>query len=516
MQQNKNELIGKQMLSESKFYMGYSRWVDIENRYETWEESVKRVMDMHRTKYADKLTPELEELISFAEVAYKEKRVLGAQRALQFGGEQLFKHEARMYNCLKKDTEFTTSDGVKSFNDYSDGDEIKVLTHTGKWKKATVKQFGKQKLNKISFVKNNSKVHEVFATENHRWLLKDGSETTNIKIGDSLLKPTNTFSEFDYKNANPKERLYWCYGMVYGDGTKVQDSNGVNKYSMIRLCGTDKQFSKRFEELGFKTSTNDSLNGVFIAYTGTYLKTAPNPEVDSPELIRAFVSGYLQADGSIYKSELMGVKQLEYVKLAQQYWVEYGTNVELCVDPNLRHNVSNTITVDDWDEVEQYIFDNREWFAGISLLSAMGDKAYPQAPFTEVFTAEEILKKYGNASLMASGLIVDGLTAFNQNLWVACDTVNGWGMKLDVECKEQLLKRDWVRRANKFSVNYFNGDVLEMTNCLKDCFNLHKWTSINRTMKAISFADELKEKHYVDASSLGAQGCSGGACEISF
>lgn len=91
--------IGKQMLAESKFYMGYSRWVDSEHRYETWEESVSRVMSMHREKYSDKMTPELESLISYAEAAYKDKLVLGAQRALQFGGEQLFKHEARMYNC---------------------------------------------------------------------------------------------------------------------------------------------------------------------------------------------------------------------------------------------------------------------------------------------------------------------------------------------------------------------------------------------------------------------------------
>lgn len=91
--------IGNKMLSESKFYTGYSRWIDSENRYETWDESVSRVMNMHRQKYADKMTPELEELMSFAENAYKEKRVLGAQRALQFGGEQIFKHESRMYNC---------------------------------------------------------------------------------------------------------------------------------------------------------------------------------------------------------------------------------------------------------------------------------------------------------------------------------------------------------------------------------------------------------------------------------
>ena len=91
--------VGKKMLSESKFYMGYSRWDDVKARYETWEESVSRVMNMHREKYKYNMNPALEELISFAEDAYKNKQVLGAQRALQFGGEQLFKHEARMYNC---------------------------------------------------------------------------------------------------------------------------------------------------------------------------------------------------------------------------------------------------------------------------------------------------------------------------------------------------------------------------------------------------------------------------------
>lgn len=89
----------KQMLSDSKFYMGYSRWDEHKQGFETWHEAVDRVLDMHRTKYKDKLTPELEQLILEAGEAYKEKRVLGAQRALQFGGEQLFRHESRNYNC---------------------------------------------------------------------------------------------------------------------------------------------------------------------------------------------------------------------------------------------------------------------------------------------------------------------------------------------------------------------------------------------------------------------------------
>lgn len=91
--------IGRQMLSESKFYMGYSRWDEAKGGFESWDESVSRVMQMHRKKYADVMSPELDGLMLEAEQAYKDKLILGAQRALQFGGEQLFKHEARMYNC---------------------------------------------------------------------------------------------------------------------------------------------------------------------------------------------------------------------------------------------------------------------------------------------------------------------------------------------------------------------------------------------------------------------------------
>jgi ribonucleoside-diphosphate reductase alpha chain len=91
--------IGKDMLSESKFFMGYARFLETLNRYETWPEAVKRVMDMHREKYAHCMTPELEEMIQFAQDYYADQYVLGAQRALQFGGPQIFQHEARLYNC---------------------------------------------------------------------------------------------------------------------------------------------------------------------------------------------------------------------------------------------------------------------------------------------------------------------------------------------------------------------------------------------------------------------------------
>lgn len=219
--------------------------------------------------------------------------------------------------------------------------------------------------------------------------------------------------------------------------------------------------------------------------------------------------------GSRYKSDLLGVKQLEYVKLAQQFWIEHGTNVDLCTHPKLRHNVSNTITVDDWDQVEQYLFDNREWFAGVSLLSSAGDKAYNQAPFTEVLTFEQIVKTHGEGSIFASGLVVEALRAFNENLWLACDTLAGIGLELTEESSD-LLKRDWIRRATKFSNNYFGGNIEKMSACLKDCYNIHKWSNIKRNIVPIDFSTELKAQTYVSVDTLAGAACAGGACEVNF
>lgn len=162
--------------------------------------------------------------------------------------------------------------------------------------------------------------------------------------------------------------------------------------------------------------------------------------------------------GSIYKSDLLGVKQLEYVKSAQDNWIEHGTNKHLCVKPFLKHNVSNTITVDDWDEVTRYIYDNRYSLCGISLLSAAGDKAYPQAPFTEVLTEQQILDTYGEIAMFASGLIERGLNAFNNDLWTACNTVLGFGEKLSDGHKD-AEKHSFVNSFNKFAENFQSTDL---------------------------------------------------------
>lgn len=736
--------VGKQMMSQSKFYMGYSRWKDLDNRYETWDESVERVMNMHRDKYKDVMSQELEELISFAEQAYKDKAVLGAQRALQFGGDQIFKHEARMYNCsvshcdrprffqecmymllcgcgvgfsvqkhhidklpkikkryAKKSKVFTVPDTIEGWADafgvllasyfvgggeFPDYEGCQVHFDLTKIRpkgalisggfKAPGPEGLRQALQKCEdllealvgevkecvsmtpitaydFVMHTSDAVLSGGVRRSATIClfsKDDEEMLNAKTGDwfvsnpqrgrsnnsvMLLRDEVTREEWAHIMESVKQvgepgfiftdNLEFCYnpcveiGMLPTtvDGisgfqvcnlTEINGGLCVDQDSFSRACkagsilgtlqagytnfrylseaskgiiekealigvsitgwmnnpdvlfndqnmidgaNTVKEYNAKVADLiginhaarctAVKPSGNASVllgtaSGIHGEHSPLYFRNVQMNDQDdvlslliqkNPKMVEDSVWSntgtdkvvsfpVMSKEGSIYKNDLLGVKQLDYVKHAQQFWVEYGTRVELCVDPTLRHNVSNTITVDDWDEVEQYIFDNRKWFAGISLLSSMGDKAYPQAPFTEVFTAQEIMDKYGEASMFASGLIVDALQAFNQNLWTACDSVNGWGAKLDDESKEDLLKRDWVRRAKKYSKNYFDNDILEMTNCLKDCYNLHKWKTIERTIQPIDFSLELEEKSFVDVDTMGGQGCSGGICEIAF
>ena len=217
--------------------------------------------------------------------------------------------------------------------------------------------------------------------------------------------------------------------------------------------------------------------------------------------------------GSIVKKDLIGIKQLEFVKLVQKHWVEPGTNIDLCVKPYLRHNVSNTISVENWDETRDYIYENKDYFAGISLLSTTGDKDYKQAPFIEVISIEEILEKYNAGCIFASGLIVDGLHAFNNDLWEACDYVLNETMVLPLN-STNVLKKDWIRRAKKFAKTYFKNDLLQMTYCLKDVHINKKYHDIKRSLKPIDWAKEKISVHFTDVDTLGSIACAGNSCEI--
>lgn len=256
----------------------------------------------------------------------------------------------------------------------------------------------------------------------------------------------------------------------------------------------------------------DSEVAQLIAETNPYMIEESVWSAGKTDYIISFP--IISKEGSIYKEAMLGKNLLEMVKMVQQNWVEAGTRVERCADPTVRHNVSNTVTVlnHQWKEVEDYVFDNRHSYAGISFLSGSGDKDFNQAPFTQVLTEQQIVDKYGRGALFAAGLIVDTRKGFN-DLWEACSTA-----QLPEEHRGELsdLRADWIRRFKKFAESYFDGDMKEAEYCLKDVTLLHRWAKIQQNVKPVDFVTQLESKRYTDIDTLGAAACQGGACEITF
>lgn len=887
----------KQFAADAKFFESYSRYDDDLGRYESWEESVDRVMTMHRQKYADKLTPALEELMDFVEEQYKGKRMLGAQRALQFGGEQILKHEAKLYNCTAgyldrleffgeyiylllcgagvgfsvqrhhieklpkmfprtgEVVQFEIGDsiegwaeaidvlfssfgggfgkypdynGKKIYFDYSkirpkgskisggfkapgpeplrkcinicediltrvaaeDGilkpihaydlsmhiadavisggvrraatialfskdDEEMLNAKTGSWfienpQRArsnnsvilvrdettledlqeianSIKEFGEpgfiltdnkdfvynpcltgdalvtvrdhdvtregehvaqgleyqiplamlvdlyeqssilpmiktvntetgevewQKLAGAVLTRKNAEVFEVTdistgrtikATADHLiWTRNRGYvKVCELKEDDSLMIESeegnekglvvkNTRNEDVYDIAVENNHNFFANGILVHNCVEIGmlpvTEDGESGFQACNLCeinglmcNTEEDFyeackaaailgtlqagytnfrylspatqkivereallgvsitgwmnnphilfdekvmkkgaeivkewnRKVSEMIGInqaarttcvKPSGNSSVllqtaNGIHGEHSPMYFRhvqMSKDAEVSKlikeyfPEMIEDSVWSpmgteyciafpFVASENSIFKNDLLGVKQLEYVKKAQQNWVEHGTNEHLCVDERNRHNVSNTITVDDWDEVIEYVHDNKQWFAGISFIPMSGDKDYAQAPNAQVLSEEEIIEKYGSPALFASGLICQGLDTFNNDLWLALSTVIGQGLDISADTHENSTKREFVKRFKRFAEKYFASDIRKCIDCLKDVYYLHKWEKIQLALrdKTIDWTTHLTQKQFTDVDTMGAVACSGvKGCEI--
>ena len=730
----------RDFLSQTKFYDGYSRFKESDNRYETWDEAVDRVIDMHDENYKNldnELTPFLEE----ARTAYKEQRVLGAQRALQFGGDQLMKHQMRMYNCTssyvdrpeffgevfyillcgagagfsvqkhhvkklpkvqtrtKQAKGWVVEDSIEGWADALDVLMASYFVNGGKHPdyagrrvffdltqvrpkgakisggfKAPGPEGLRRSLDKIEHLLQGIVLEskepialrpiDVYDITMHAadavlsggvrrsaticLFSPDDEEMMNAKTGNWFMENpqrgrSNNSAVIVRDKTTPEQfgkimesvKQFGEPGFVFVESTehttnpcveigmfpKLGNKSGWQGCNLTEInggmCNTEEDFYKAcraasilgtlqagYTDFKFLTKTSKQIfdreallgvsitgwmNNPTILFNANILKKgadivkAVNKEVaaiiginpaarttcvkpsgnasvllqtasgihaehspmyirnvqmnkeseitqaitrTNPYMVEESVWSSTGSDvvvsfpilpnkGSKYKEELLGIKHLELVKKAQKYWVETGTNEDLCADPGIRHNVSNTIIVDDWDEVEKYVFENRGSFAGISFLAMTGDKDYNQAPNTAVPTATDMVEEYGNAAVFASGMVVDALKVF-PNLWDAISTAHGYGLDLSVESSENSSRKDWIRRFENFSNNYLDGDMKKADYCLKDAYLLHKWNKIQSHLKQVNWKTDLTEKKYTDVDTLGAQACAGGACEIDF
>lgn len=739
---NNTEASFRDFMADSKFFESYSRWNDEKGRYESWDESVSRVMDMHRQYYSEIMSPELEEAIAESEQGYKEKLFLGAQRALQFGGDQILAKHMRMFNCTstygdrpeffaeffwvllcgagagvsvrRKHTDrlpgianrtkaakiFKATDDIEGWADcidvlmssyfvgggkrpeyegrrvYFDLTEIRPEgSYISGGFKAPGPEPLRRALDKIEHllqglilkgVTRLEPIHVydicmhvadavlaggvrrsatifIFSPDDEammkaktgNWFI-DNPQRGRSNNSAGLLRGSVTKEEFDELFRYVQE--FGEPGFVFTDdddvclnpcveigmypqlkigtemksgwqGCNLTEINGSkcdtveNFYRACRLAAIVGTLQAGYTNFSYLSETtkqifdNEALLGVSVtgwmnnphvlldeevlragakivletneriakliginkAARATCVKPSGNASVllgtasgvhgeHSPRYFRivqmnkgAEVAQLIKSrqpymveesvwsaaksdyaiyfpivvnEGAIFKSDLNGVDFLEKIKLIQNSWIEAGTRVELCAIPNLRHNVSNTVSVPNgkWEEVRDYLFENRRYFTGVSLLSASGDKDFSQAPNTSVKTAEEIVENYGQGAIFASGLIVDSIRVFD-NLWMATQiAIAGTDDSADREKVDSRV--DWIRRFRAYANNYFYGDLKKAEYCLKDVHLLHKWCKIQNNAVEIDFVHDLIEKSYTDINTMGAIACAAGACEL--
>ena len=310
-------------------------------------------------------------------------------------------------------------------------------------------------------------------------------------------------------------------------------------------------------------------SGIHGAYAKRYLRSVEanieepnlkayeeaNPKAVQPNIFKPTTDKKIffpieESEETLLRSELAGLKLLEYVKLVQQSWVIPGMTD---MSSPIKNNVSNTVDVpnDQWDVVRDWVWENQDYIAGVTFLSSYGDMDLPQAPMCRVATPEEILREYGVGSMFASGLVVEAIEVFG-DLWKACESAQGRGeqlfvsdhalvdylqkndldeatitederkhilatlnAKLNDKVENLAAKRDIVRRIIKFAANYCRGDVYKAVNLLKSVNNLHLFEVLKKTYKPVDWKMvDFGGKRYANADEQASQSCVGGACEI--
>ena len=109
----------------------------------------------------------------------------------------------------------------------------------------------------------------VTCTLNHRWILKDGSITTELKVGDSLygLKDSTEF------NLETDEQIKaFAFGFILGDGRDLIDNKRRFVGVEARLCGHKNDLLRYFIRAGFSTAEIPNSSDVRIYNKKHYSK----------------------------------------------------------------------------------------------------------------------------------------------------------------------------------------------------------------------------------------------------
>lgn len=263
-------------------------------RYQTWKEKADDIVNDVCGRGTDGLqTPILakDERQYLAE-QIRLFRFLPAGRYIYYAGR-----EARFWNnCFDGATTVLTDKGFVGLEE-TVGQSVNVLSPVdGEYYPAEIVHHGRQKVNKLTFTSIRGKstlTYEVRATRNHHWLLMNGSDTYDIRVGDVV--PANGFSRFN--------SLGYIHGLIYGDGTFNRARvHSPELMHTLRLCGGKNRLLDTvvsyLEENKIRHTVTypphaslDAVITIWLTFNGKEL-----PETNDPSYVSGFIRGWIAAD----------------------------------------------------------------------------------------------------------------------------------------------------------------------------------------------------------------------------
>lgn len=165
-----------------------------------------------------------QKLLSFNKIFFEIKKKFGLEAAKSWLYDEwvgrLYMHDG--YNasmksyCLKGDTEFVTSEGVKTLKEMC-GKDVTVLNKNGGWEHGVVKCFGEGELYKIT-MNYMGGTKTVYATGNHRWFLYNTASNGEIVVETTDLKPGDRIPRVIPRVNDEKHKTYWIVNSVERTG----------------------------------------------------------------------------------------------------------------------------------------------------------------------------------------------------------------------------------------------------------------------------------------------------------
>lgn len=266
----------------------YARFLEQFGRTEEFYETVARCLKGAVEMGVDYTIDELTRLYDYH---FNFKGTLAGRDFWQIGSK-MFNDGIKdpLINCFAYETEVLTRQGWKKIGDLQ-GQEVEIVTSMGKWIKAPISKFGKDKLYKLIYRDaRRQSTHTVFTTANHKWFTSQGNLLTTLE-----LKPNTRLRVTKGKNAcKTLSPQGIAHGIVYGDGCLTSTGSEISLIDE-KITDLEKYFvNNKFREYQYQNKMKRFYN------LPNYYKKLPDIN-ESKSYLMGFLAGIIATDGSINK-----------------------------------------------------------------------------------------------------------------------------------------------------------------------------------------------------------------------